>query len=259
MKSRRLRQSNIMNYKLTIEYDGTRYEGWQRQAKTDKTIQGKIEQVLSRMEEHPVEIDGAGRTDAGVHAKGQTASVSLRDSWSMEEILTYLNTYLPDDIGIVSIQRVPPRFHARLWATGKTYSYRIGTDSYKAVFDRKWRYPLGQALDVEAMRQAADDLTGTHDFRAFCGNPKMKKSTIRTIEKIEIEQSAHEVRIVYTGNGFLQYMVRIMTGTLIEIGLHQRDVQNIRELFQLKERRYAGATAPAMGLCLEKVYYDTHR
>lgn len=244
-----------MNYKLTIEYDGTRYEGWQRQAKTDKTIQGKIEQVLSRMEDRPIEIDGAGRTDAGVHAKGQTATVQLSAKWKPEEIQAYLNEYLPEDIGVVLVQRVPDRFHARLWATGKTYSYRIGTDGYKSVFDRKFRYSLGEALDVDAMRKAADYLLGTHDFKAFCGNPKMKKSTVRTIESIEIEQSQHEVRIVYTGNGFLQYMVRIMTGTLIEIGLHQRKPENILELLEVQERKYAGATAPAMGLCLEKVYY----
>ncbi len=244
-----------MNYKLTIEYDGTRYEGWQRQAKTDKTIQGKIEQVLSRMEERPIEIDGAGRTDAGVHAKGQTATVQLSSKWKTEEILAYLNQYLPEDIGVVLVQRVPERFHARLWATGKTYSYRIGIDNYKSVFDRKYRYALGEALDTEAMWAAAEYLLGTHDFKAFCGNPKMKKSTVRTIESIQIEESEHEVRIVYTGDGFLQYMVRIMTGTLIEVGLHQRTPESVREILEKEERRFAGATAPAQGLCLEKVYY----
>ncbi|MBS6194338.1 MAG: tRNA pseudouridine(38-40) synthase TruA [Clostridiales bacterium] len=244
-----------MNYKLTIEYDGSRYEGWQRQKTTGQTIQGKIERILSRMTGEEIQIDGAGRTDGGVHAKGQTASVRLDGTWSKEEILDYLNQYLPEDIGITRVDRVPERFHARLWATGKCYSYRIGTDSRKAVFDRKYRYHLGEALDVEAMRRAAEDLIGTHDFRSFCGNPRMKKSTIRTITEIRIEELPHEVRLVYTGNGFLQYMVRILTGTLIEIGLHQRPADSIPELLERKERKYAGATAPAQGLCLEQVFY----
>ncbi|MGN1140248.1 MAG: tRNA pseudouridine(38-40) synthase TruA [Oliverpabstia sp.] len=244
-----------MNYKLTIEYDGTRYEGWQRQSTTEQTIQGKIENVLSRMSGKEIQIDGAGRTDGGVHAKGQVASVHLEPRWSNEEIQEYLNQYLPDDIGIVKVERVPERFHARLWATGKCYSYRIGTDSYKSVFDRKYRYPLGEELDVEAMERAAQDLLGTHDFKSFCGNSRMKKSTVRTIEEIRIEQSEHEVKLVYRGNGFLQYMVRILTGTLIEIGLHKRPADSIPQLLQEQNRRKAGVTAPASGLCLEEVYY----
>ena len=244
-----------MNYKLTIEYDGTRYEGWQRQSKTEQTIQGKIENVLSRMTGKEIQIDGAGRTDAGVHARGQVASVHLNPKWSDEEILEYLNQYLPDDIGIVNVQRMPERFHARLWATGKCYSYRIGTDSYKSVFDRKFRYPLGEKLDVEAMERAIQDLLGTHDFKSFCGNSRMKKSTVRTIEEIRMEESEHEVRLVYRGNGFLQYMVRILTGTLIEVGLHKRPADSMKWLLEEKDRSKAGITAPAAGLCLEEVYY----
>ncbi|NCC42956.1 MAG: tRNA pseudouridine(38-40) synthase TruA [Clostridia bacterium] len=239
-----------------MEYDGTRYDGWQRQTKTEQTIQGKIEKVLSRMCDREIEIDGAGRTDAGVHAKAQTASVSLSSKFQAEEILQYLNQYLPEDIGVSMVQRVPDRFHARLWATGKCYSYRIGTDCYKSVFDRKYRYALGESLDVDAMRRAAQDLMGTHDFKAFCGNPKMKKSTVRTITEIMIEEGPHEIKIVYKGNGFLQYMVRILTGTLIEVGLHQRPAESMPQLIEGMERRYAGATAPAMGLCLEEVFYS---
>lgn len=244
-----------MNYQLTIEYDGTRYDGWQRQKKTEQTIQGKIERVLSRMTEKEITIDGAGRTDAGVHAKGQTASVQLNGDWTKEEICQYLNQYLPEDIGVLKVERVPDRFHARLWATGKCYSYRIGTDSQKAVFERKYRYPLGEKLDVEAMRRAAQDLLGTHDFKSFCGNPKMKKSTVRTVTEIRIEEYPHEIKIIYRGNGFLQYMIRILTGTLIEVGLHQRPSDSMPLLLERKERKYAGVTAPAMGLCLEEVYY----
>ena len=245
-----------MNFKLTIEYDGTRYDGWQRQRTTEQTIQGKIERVLSRMTDKEIEIDGAGRTDAGVHAKAQVANVHLAPHWKPEQIQQYLNEYLPDDIGIVSVEEVSERFHARLWATGKCYSYHIGTDKKKCVFDRKYRYPLGKTLDVEEMRKAASVLLGTHDFKAFCGNPKMKKSTVRTIEEIRIEEYPHEIKIVYKGNGFLQYMVRILTGTLIEVGLHERSADSIQQLLDGQERKYAGATAPAQGLCLEEVYYD---
>lgn len=244
-----------MNYKLTIEYDGSRYDGWQRQSKTEQTIQGKIEHVLSRMEEREIQIFGAGRTDGGVHARGQTANVHLSGSRSREEILEYLNQYLPEDIGIIRVDPVPDRFHARLWATGKCYSYRIGTDSCKAVFDRKYRYALGKELDVEAMERAARDLTGTHDFKSFCGNSRMKKSTVRTITEIRIEQLPHEVKLTFRGNGFLQYMVRILTGTLIEVGLHQRPADSMIWLLEQRERQLAGSTAPALGLCMEEVYY----
>ena len=233
-----------VNYKILVQYDGTRYEGWQRQKKSTQTIQGKLEQVLSRMTEKEIEIDGAGRTDAGVHAKNQTASVHLAKKWDPKEILQYMNQYLPEDICVKSVEPVSERFHARLWAEGKCYSYR------------KFRYHLGEALDVEAMRRAAQDLVGTHDFKTFCGNPKMKKSTVRTITDIVIEESEHEIRIVYAGNGFLQYMVRILTGTLIEVGQHRRDADSMPELLERMERKFAGVTAPAEGLCLERVFYS---
>lgn len=248
-----------MNYKLTIEYDGTRYEGWQRQSKTEQTIQGKIENVLSKMMDEEIKIHGAGRTDAGVHGKAQVANVHLSKFIAPEDLMEYMNTYLPEDIGITDVELVPERFHARLWATGKCYSYRIGTDSQKDVFSRKYRYPLKKELDVEAMRRATRDLVGTHDFKSFCGNPRFKKSTIRTITDISIEEDLHEVKITFNGNGFLQYMVRILTGTLLEVGLHQRDADSMPELLNAKERRLAGVTAPAQGLCLETVYYNNEQ
>lgn len=244
-----------MNYKLTIEYDGSRYEGWQRQKKTMLTIQGKLEDVLSRMEGRAVEIQGAGRTDAGVHAKGQVASVYLERAGSCKDILEYMNRYLPEDIGVTAVKQAPERFHARLSAVGKRYRYRIGTDSQKLVFERKYRYPLGRQLDVCAMRQAAETLVGTRDFKTFCGNPHMKKSTVRTITAIDIQEYAHEIQLVFEGDGFLQYMVRILTGTLIETGLHQRPADTMESLLAGRDRQLAGVTAPAQGLCLEKVFY----
>ena len=146
-----------MNYRLDIEYDGSRYEGWQRQNRTTNTIQGKIEEVLSKMCETPIEIDGAGRTDAGVHAKGQVANVHLETEKSCEEICDYLNHYLPEDIAVQCVSEAEPRFHSRLLAKEKIYQYRILTGGHKNVFERKYVYPLQETLDIKAMKKAAED------------------------------------------------------------------------------------------------------
>ena len=151
-----------MNYRLDIEYDGSRYEGWQRQNRTTNTIQGKIEEVLSKMCETPIEIDGAGRTDAGVHAKGQVANVHLETEKSCEEICEYLNHYLPEDIAVQCVSEAEPRFHSRLLAKEKIYQYRILTGGHKNVFERKYVYPLQETLDIKAMKKAAEvALVGT--------------------------------------------------------------------------------------------------
>lgn len=163
-----------MNYRFDIQYDGTRYGGWQRQKTTENTIQGKIEEVLSRMTGNPVQIQGAGRTDAGVHALGQVANGHLDTPMSCEEICEYMNHYLPEDIEILQVCQVSDRFHSRLNAKEKLYRYRIGTGSHKNVFERKYLCPLHETYNVKAMEQAAVYLTGTHDFKSFCSNKKMK-------------------------------------------------------------------------------------
>lgn len=244
-----------MNYRMEIAYDGSRYQGWQRQKRTDQTIQGKIEEVLSRLAGYPVEIHGAGRTDAGVHARGQTANVHLEGEVSSGEMLSYLNRYLPEDIEVLQVREAPKRFHSRLSAVGKRYIYRIGTDGYKNVFERKYRYRLGKELDQEAMAYAAAALLGTHDFKSFCGNPRMKKSTVRTITRLDIVRVPHEIQLVYEGDGFLQYMIRIITGTLIEVGLGERGADTMSELLEALDRKAAGATAPACGLYLDRIFY----
>ncbi len=159
----------------------------------------------------PVEVYGSGRTDAGVHALGQTASVKLPGFFKKEELLTYLNHYLPEDIRVLCAETVTDSFHARLSAIRKTYAYHVDTGSKKDVFERKYVYGFPFPLDREAMEQASRYLTGTHDFKSFCGNKKMKKSTIRTLENICIREQNGRFTFVYTGNGFLQYMVRILT------------------------------------------------
>ena len=244
----------MRNLRLDICYDGTRYRGWQRLPGKDDTIQGKIETALSRILGEPIEISGSGRTDAGVHARGQVANFHCESNMSAGEILTNLRKYLPEDIGIYSCKDVSPRFHARLNAKEKTYQYRIWNSELPCVFDRRFVAVMPEELDVAAMETAAKLLLGEHDFSAFCGNAKMKKSTVRYIRSIEILRCGEELRLRFTGNGFLHNMVRILVGTLVEVGRGDRSPESIPGLFGNK-RAEAGFLAPAKGLCLEEVMY----
>ena len=244
----------MRNLRLDICYDGTRYRGWQRLPGKDDTLQGKLETALSRILEEPIEISGSGRTDAGVHARGQVANFHTESTMTTAEILANLRRYLPEDIGIYSCKDVSPRFHARLNAKEKTYRYRIWNSEAPCVFERRYVAVMPEALDVEVMKAAAGKLVGEHDFSAFCGNPKFKKSTVRYIRSIDIRREGEELVIEYTGNGFLHNMVRILTGTLVEVGRGERNAQSIPALFGGK-RADAGFLAPAQGLCLMEVYY----
>ena len=244
----------MRNLRLDICYDGTRYRGWQRLPGTDNTLQGKLEQTLSRILGEPVEITGSGRTDAGVHAKLQIANFHCDSPMSCQEILSQLRRYLPEDIGIYSCSEVSPRFHARLNAREKTYRYRIWNSDEPCVFDRRFVTVLPQKLDIEKMRHAAEYFLGTHDFSAFCANKHMKKSTIRTIFRLDIAQIGNEVQITVTGDGFLYNMVRILVGTLVEVGLSQREADSIPKLYG-KARSEAGMLMPPTGLCLMEVTY----
>ena len=244
----------MRNLRLDICYDGTRYRGWQRLPGKDDTIQGKLETTLSRILGEPIEISGSGRTDAGVHARGQVANFHCESAIPAGEILAQLRRYLPEDIGIYSCKDVSPRFHARLNAREKTYRYRIWNSEEPCVFDRRYVAVMPEALDLSAMEQAAEYLCGEHDFSAFCGNAKMKKSTVRFLRAIEISRQGREIQICFTGNGFLHNMVRILAGTLIEVGRGTRSADSIPQLFGGK-RAEAGFLAPAQGLCLEEVRY----
>ncbi len=275
----------MKNYKMTIQYDGTRYQGWQRLKDSDKTIQGKIEDVLSKMCSHKVEIHGSGRTDAGVHARGQVASVKLETDKSCDEIRDYLNEYLPEDIAVLDVCEENERFHARLTPARKTYLYRINNSNISSVFERKYVYTVKEVLDIDQMRKAAEFLIGKHDFVGFSSVKKVKKSTVRTIYECEIRQwglsplaqltacrtdtpsvslaadsslgeGACEVDIYITGDGFLYNMVRIIVGTLIEIGKGERAPEDILKVLENKNREEAGFTAPAQGLTLYNVKYD---
>ena len=244
----------MRNLRLDICYDGTRYRGWQRLGGTDHTIQGKIETALSRILGESIEISGSGRTDAGVHARGQVANFHCESDMSPDEILSGLRRYLPEDIGIYSCKEVSPRFHARLNAREKTYLYRIWNSDAPCVFERRFVAAFPEKLDIHAMKQAAALLLGEHDFSAFCGNPKFKKSTVRFVRAIEITRHGDELRIAVTGDGFLHSMVRIIVGTLIEVGRGVRSADSIPALFGAP-RAEAGFLAPAQGLCLQEVYY----
>ena len=244
----------MRNLRLDICYDGTRYRGWQRLSGADNTIQGKLEQTLSRILGEEIEISGSGRTDGGVHALGQVANFHCQSDMPAEEILAQLRRYLPEDIGIYSCKEVSPRFHARLNAKEKTYVYRIFNSDKPCVFQRKYMTLIPESLNLENMRIAAACFIGEHDFSAFCGNPRFKKSTVRFIRSFEVSQKAEELSITVTGNGFIHNQVRIMVGTLIEVGLGTRSPDSIPALFGGK-RADAGFLAPAQGLYLQEVAY----
>jgi tRNA pseudouridine38-40 synthase len=246
----------MRNIRLKISYEGTRYQGWQRQKTTGNTIQGKIEDILTKMTGEPVEIHGSGRTDAGVHAKAQVANFKTESTMSANEIKDYLNEYLPMDIGVTEVKEVSERFHSRLNVTGKRYVYRVWNSTEHNVFERNYLYPFVGNLDMEKMRKAAKMLMGTHDFQSFCGKKVKKKSTVRTITKLDIEQAGNEIRFTYEGDGFLFHMVRILTGTLIEIGTGEMLLEQLPGILESRCRENAGRTAPACGLMLEEVFYN---
>ena len=243
------------NYRMTISYDGTRYFGWEHQPNTDMTIQGKIEAVLSRLTGTSVEVLGAGRTDAGVHAKAMVANCFLDTDKTPEEIKDYLNEYLPEDIAITDLVIAGDRFHSRYNALGKTYRYTCYIGKDKPVFDRKYVYTLEGRPNIDTMKSAAAYLTGEHDFASFCSNPKMKKSTVRNVDRIEILANGDYLVFTFHGSGFLQHMVRILTGTLLEVGFGKRTPESMLTLLEAKDRKLAGPTAPACGLCLMQVDY----
>lgn len=243
------------NYRFIIMYDGSRYYGWQRLPEHD-TIQGKLEAVLERLCGEPVEVIGAGRTDAGVHARQMAANAVLETVLGPEEIREYLNRYLPEDIAVREVKEAGPRFHARYNATGKSYCYTCFDGPVKPVFDRKYVYALEESPDLEAMREAALLLKGEHDFRNFCMNPRMKKSTVRVVDRIYIEREGDYIRFTFHGTGFLQNMVRIMVGTLLEVGWGHMSLARVEEVLHSRERQKVGPTAPAQGLCLLQVDYE---
>ena len=245
----------MRNIKIVIEYDGTKYKGWQRLGDSDNTIQHKIETVLSKMAGENIEITASGRTDAGVHATNQVANFRTDCSMPTHKMRSYCYEYLPEDIVVKTVEEVDLNFHARYNAKVKKYVYNICNNKAHNVFNRKYEYHIPQPLNVEKMRKAAEFLIGEHDFQSFTTLKTKKKSTIRNIYTINIVNEDGNIEISVRGDGFMKNMVRLIVGTLIEVGLGQRPADGINDILDKKERKYSGHIAPAKGLFLEEVNY----
>ena len=243
-------------YKLTIEYDGTNYHGWQRQANA-RTIQEAIESALAKMVKKPVRLTGSGRTDAGVHALGQVAGFNAPVTLPPRAFVAGLNSMLPDDIVIHACEAVPDHFHAQYDAKMKTYRYRILNRPLPEAIGRQYAWHLPRPLDLQAMQQAAGHLLGTLDFKSFEASGSPKSHTTRTVSKAGIyrESEAH-LAFEITANGFLRFMVRNIVGTLVDVGLGKTTAADFEQIRLSADRGAAGDTAPAHGLFLVAVNYD---
>lgn len=267
-------EMTVRNVLLTMEYDGTRFCGWQRQPNV-RTVQGLLEETLSSVLRFPVTVDGTSRTDAGVHALGQRASFHGEFGLPVEKIPLVVNRILNgrtpspgenSDLRIIQAEEVPMDFHARYQCVGKTYVYRIWNREDMPVFCRNYFCRTEKPLDLKAMQAAADEMTGTHDFQCFQAtgsNPR--QTTVRTIFSLSVRRAERQfsgspaVEIEVTGDGFLYNMVRIIAGTLIETGLHRMGPEDVRAVIASGQRQDAGPTAPAQGLYLKEIYYDVAR
>jgi tRNA pseudouridine38-40 synthase len=249
----------VGNLKLVLQYDGSRYLGWQRQREEDperpRTIQGKLEQVLSRLAGERVTVIGASRTDAGVHAEAQVANFHTASPLDPERVLAYCARYLPSDIAVRSVEVADPRFHARYLARAKRYLYRIWTRPYPDVFHRRYSLHLAEPLEASAMRRAAESLVGRKDFSSFTSMKSKTKSAVRTLFALEVLEGAGTLELAFEADAFLPHMIRIMTGTLLEVGAGRLDPQAVAAILEARERSAAGPLAPACGLCLMAVLY----
>ncbi len=248
----------MRNIKLVIEYDGTRYDGWQKQVAypNRNTIQGKIEDVLSKMEGETITLIGAARTEPGVHSLSQIANFNTNSDMKLYEIKHYLNRFLPRDIAVIEVSEVADRFHSSFNAKSFEYEYRIGLGEVPSVFARNYSYYSFHALDVSKMRKAASNLIGKHDFKTFSDNKRMKKSTERELFSIDIYNDIKELTITIKGDDFWPNMVRIIVGTLMEVGLGRISPEQINTILESKDREQAGPTAEAKGLFLVDVGYE---
>lgn len=247
----------MRNIQLVIEYDGSRYDGWQKQPKYPNrvTIQDKIESVLNKMENEEIELIGAARTEPGVHAYAQIANYLTNSKMKPYEIKHYLNRFLPRDIAVKEVLEVPERFHSSFNAKSFVYEYKIGIGEVPNVFNRKYSYYCFDKLDVKAMRSAATHLIGKHDFKAFSDNKRMKKSTEREIFECDIYGDLDEVSITIHADDFWPNMARIIVGTLLEVGTGKMSPEQIPIIIESKNRENAGETAEAKGLFLSEVKY----
>lgn len=245
----------MRNIKLTIEYDGKCYNGWQKQP-NKLNIQGEIERAIYNITKEEVDLIGSGRTDAGVHALGQVANFKTNSQISIEKIPLAINSQLKNSIVIKEAEEVDERFHSRYNAKHKTYRYIINNSKCGTAIYRNLEYSYPFKLDVEKMKQASKYFEGEHDFKAFKSSGTSSKNSVRTIYKAIVKQEGEKIIIELTGNGFLYNMVRIISGTLLDVGLGKIRAEEIPEIIESKDRQRAGKTLPAHGLYLVEVKYD---
>jgi tRNA pseudouridine38-40 synthase len=243
-----------MNLKVTLEYDGSAYHGWQRQ-KNAISVQEVVEKAISRISGEKISIIGAGRTDAGVHAKGQVVNFHTNMRIPVEKIPYAINSQLPEDVAAYEAKVVPEDFHARLCAKSKIYCYTIYNALYPSPILRRYAYFFPKSLDIDAMRGAAREFIGVHDFSAFRASGSPVKNCVRHVKRLEIFEHGQIINIRVEANGFLYNMIRIMAGTLLDVGLGKIKPDQICSIIKSKDRLQAGRTLPPHGLCLEKVIY----
>jgi tRNA pseudouridine38-40 synthase len=245
----------MQNFKLIIEYDGGAFHGWQRQV-GDRTVQEEIEKALTRMTRQRITLLGSGRTDAGVHARGQVANFACDTRLTPAEFQKGLNSMLGGAVVIHHCEIVPENFHSRYDVAAKTYRYRIRNHPLPRAIGRQYHWHVRAPLDVAAMQAASDHLMGTHDFTAFEGAGSPRQHSVREVRRAEWRREAdHGLAFFIAANGFLRFMVRNIVGTLVEVGQGKRSAGDIPGLLEARDRRLAGPTAPPQGLCLMKVEY----
>lgn len=240
-------------WKVTLEYDGTRYRGWQSQKNTDRTVQGMLQRAAHELLGADATLGGAGRTDAGVHAIAQVAHLKAQKAMPEVDVAWGLNERLPPDIHVLAVEKVPPRFHARHDAKSRTYLYRISRR--RTAFGKPYVWWVRDRLDAAAMRRAAKLFEGRHDFASFCENPEGQESTLVVVEKSEILEAGDEIHFRIAASHYLWKMVRRLAGTLVEVGRGKLDTAGVEKLLREKSAAPAKWTAPPSGLFLEKVLY----
>lgn len=246
-----------MRLKCVVAYDGTDYSGFQVQP-DQITIQGEIEAALQRITGEEIQVYGSGRTDAGVHARGQVIHFDTGSHIPLDKWRFVLNNQLPDAIVVRSVEEADESFHARFDVQVKEYRYCIDNAPVADVFRHRYADHIRFPLDVEAMQQAARHLEGEHDFTSFCSAKTYVEDKVRTVYRVKVERSGHEVWVTCRGNGFLYNMVRIIVGTLVEVGQGKRAPDELKEILLACDRERAGKTAPAKGLTMWEVYYETN-
>lgn len=245
----------MRNIKMHLQFDGSRYTGWQRLGDDDNTIQGKFETLLRKMTSEEINVIGCSRTDKGVHAKALVCNFFTGSNMEIEEIERYINRYLPDDIVAYGLSEEDERFHSRYNAKSKLYRYTIDNNKYQDVFTRKFTSHVPEKLNLSLMQEAANKLVGTFDFAAFTTMKSKKKNTVRTIMNINISKDNNYIYLDFEGDGFLHNMIRIITGTLVRVGKEEISPKDVQSILEAGNRSVAGPMAEAKGLSLIEVIY----